>query len=218
MEGLGIDASLETTYTALLSVGIVLASIALALRFYTRIRIDKQLTLDDWFLVPAQILNVASAVVWMVVSKPQRDICYAASDGSNARCAMVRSERPFQGRTTNAPAAVSADPHNMHICQAVSEMRTGAFPRQAGTEDMAEMGRLCRHCSIHCRHRRGFYSHLSQMRLRYQQCPTRYHQAQRHQASRIYLDHHCSGCQQCFELGFRLDSYTDHLRAQTHEP
>ncbi|GAB7339061.1 hypothetical protein MBLNU457_5718t1 [Dothideomycetes sp. NU457] len=89
MKQLGLDASLETTYTALLSAGIVLASIALALRFYTRIHIDKQFTLDDWFLIPAQILNIASAVVWMVVSKPQRDICYAALDGSNARCAML---------------------------------------------------------------------------------------------------------------------------------
>lgn len=89
MKQLGLDVSLETTYIALLSAGIVLASVSLALRFYTRIRIDKQFTLDDWFLIPAQLLNVASAVVWMVVSKAQRDICYAAPDGSNARCAMV---------------------------------------------------------------------------------------------------------------------------------
>ena len=85
----GLNASLETTYIATLSVGIVLASIALALRLYTRLAIEKQSALDDWLLVPAQILNVASAVIWMVITEQQRDVCYAAPSGSNRRCAMV---------------------------------------------------------------------------------------------------------------------------------
>ena len=84
-----LDTSLETTYIATLSVGIVLASITLGLRFYTKFAIEKQLTFDDWLLVPAHILNAASAIIWMVITEQQRDVCYSAPSGSNSRCAMV---------------------------------------------------------------------------------------------------------------------------------
>lgn len=137
---------LNDTYITILSVIIGLSTIVLGLRYYVKLNIDKQLALEDWILAPAQILNIASSVLWMLVPPDERAVCSASRVGGNVDCALVSCSSSSVAMSPLTGWRGLHESHDdMHVFQAMREMRPSHRADSNDTKDLAKMERI-RHC------------------------------------------------------------------------